>query len=75
MQVKIPIDESIKSNNLKLPGTKVKSNEKEKDPTLATVMTVKLRSAYLFRKEHVKELFKHEFFGIAQSISDGGHNL
>ena len=75
VQVKIPIDESIKSNNLKLPGKKVKSNEKEKDPTLATVMTVKLRSAYLFRTEQVKELFKHEFFGIAQSISDGRHNL
>ena len=54
---------------------KVKSNEKEKDPTLATVMAVKLRSAYLFRTEQVKELFKHEFFGIAQSISDGRHNL
>ena len=38
-------------------------------------MTVKLRSAYLFRTEQVKELFKQEFFGIAQSISDGRHNL
>ena len=75
VQVKIPIDESLKSNNLKLPGTKVKSNEKEKDPTLATAMTVKLRSAYLFRAEQVKELFKHECFGIAQSISDGRYNL
>ena len=65
----------IKSNNLKLPGKKVKSNEKEKDPTLATVMTVNLRSAYLFRTEQVKELCKHEFFGIAQSISDERHNL
>ena len=42
VQVKIPIDGSIKSNNLKLPGKKGKSNEKEKDPTLATVMTVKI---------------------------------
>ena len=38
-------------------------------------MTVKLRSAYLFRTEQVKELFKHDFCGIAQSISDGRHNL
>ena len=53
VQIKIPIDESIKSNNLKLPRTKVKSNEKEKGPTRATVMTVKLRSAYLLRTEQV----------------------
>ena len=56
-------------NRTILPGTKVKSNEKEKDPTLATVMTVKLRSAYLFMTEQVKELFKYDFFGMAQSIS------
>ena len=57
-------DESITTNIVKLPGTKVKSVGKKKEPTLATAMTVKHRLAYLFKAEQLKELFKHDIFGI-----------
>ena len=62
IKAKTPIDATIKSNSLRLPGKNftVKKSKVEQSLTAANISTIK--SSYQFRCEEVCNLFKEELF-------------
>ena len=62
IKAKTPIDATIKSNSLRLPGKNftVKKSKVEQSLTAAIISTIK--SSYQFRREEVCNLFKEQLF-------------
>ena len=74
IQVKIPINATIKCYKFKLPG-KLQTSNNAKYPPLNQSMITKLRSACNYRNCLVLDLFTSEIFGVAQSISENSIQL
>ena len=75
IMAKVPIYKTIKENKHILASSSNSQKRINKDPVHIHSMVSKSPSAYKFRNEYVTDLFRHEMFGIAQSIATDSSTL
>ena len=75
IKAKTPIDATIKSNSLRLPGKNFTVKKSKVEQSLTAAIISKIKSSYQFRREEVCNLFKEELFQRAHSISEDENTL
>ena len=70
IKAKTPIDATIKSNSLRLPGKNFTVKKLKVEQPLTAAIISKIKSSYQFRQEEVCNLFKEELSQRAHSISE-----
>ena len=75
IKTKAPIDATIKSNSLRLPGKNFTVKKSKVEQSLTAAIISKIKSSYQFRREEVCNLFKEELFQRALSISEDENTL
>ena len=75
IKAKTPIDATIKSNSLRLPGKNFTVKKSKVEQSLTPAIISKIKSSYQFRREEVCNLFKEELFQRAHSISEDENTL
>ena len=75
IKAKTPIDATIKSNSLRLPGKNFTVKKSKVEQSLTPAIISKTKSSYQFRREEVCNLFKEELFQRAHTISEDENTL
>ena len=75
IKTKTPIDATVKSNSLRLPGKNFTVKKSKVEQSLTPAIISKTKSSYQFRREEVCNLFKEVLFQRAHSISEDENTL